>query len=89
MYCVLALEYSATQGISHKVKSFEQVADAKNSPEWFTDGVNAAHLAPTAMNRKKFTFSYENGKVSTKVGVGFYFKIDFELGGGKGEINWI
>ncbi|MGN0819323.1 MAG: nitroreductase family protein [Christensenellaceae bacterium] len=89
LYCVLALGYGVTQGVAHKVKSYAQVSDAKNPPEWFMDGVNAALLAPTAMNQQKFIFSYENGKVSAKAGVGFYSKIDlgiakyhFELGSG-------
>ncbi|MGM9647235.1 MAG: nitroreductase family protein [Eubacteriales bacterium] len=95
LYCVLALGYGKTQGISHPVKSFEQVCDADNPPEWFVSGVNAALLAPTAMNQQKFTFSYENGTVRAKAGVGFYSKIDlgivkyhFELGSGQDKINW-
>lgn len=93
--CVLALGYGATEGVLHKVKSFEQVANAQNPPEWFTNGVNAALLAPTAMNQQKFIFSYENGKVWAKAGHGFYSKIDlgivkyhFELGAGKENFEW-
>lgn len=90
LYCVLALGYGATQGVAHKSKTVEQVSDAKNPPEWFTDGVKAALLAPTAMNQQKFTFSYAYGKVRAKAGFGFYSEIDlgivkyhFELGSGK------
>ena len=95
LYCVLSLGYGATKGISHNSKSFDQVANVKNPPEWFTCGVNAALLAPTAMNQQKFTFSYEDGKVYAKAGFGFYSAIDlgivkyhFELGAGKENINW-
>ena len=96
LYCVLALGYGATQGVSHKVKLFEQVADMQNPPAWFANGVNAALLAPTAMNQQKFTFSYENGKVCAKAGYGFYSKIDlgivkyhFELCAGKENFEWL
>ncbi|MGN1052601.1 MAG: nitroreductase family protein [Candidatus Scatosoma sp.] len=93
LYCVLALGYGATQGVVHKSKAYEQVSNAINAPEWFIDGVNAALLAPTAMNQQKFTFTYENGKVGAKAGIGFYSIIDlgiaeyhFELGAGKEKI---
>lgn len=95
IYCVLAFGYGATQGVAHKSKSIEQVSDANNPPEWFTNGVKAALLAPTAMNQQKFTFSYEDGKVGAKAGLGFYSKIDlgiakyhFELGAGKDNVRW-
>lgn len=95
LYCVIAIGYGATRGVVHKVKSFEQAASANNPPEWFINGVNAALLAPTAMNQQKFVFSYENGKVQAKAGFGFYTEIDlgivkyhFELGSGKGESCW-
>lgn len=96
LYCVLALGYGVTQGVPHKAKSFEQVTDAENPPKWFADGVKAALLAPTAMNRQKFTFSIEEGKVRAKAGLGFYSAIDlgivkyhFEIGSGKDDITWI
>lgn len=95
IYCVLAFGYGATQGAARKSKSIEQVSDANNPPEWFTNGVKAALLAPTAMNQQKFTFSYEDGKVGAKAGLGFYSKIDlgiakyhFELGAGKDNVRW-
>lgn len=62
----------------------------KAPPDWFKCGVEAALLAPTAMNQQKFKFTYDNGAVHAKAGVGFYSKIDlgiakyhFELGAGK------
>ncbi|MGN1235230.1 MAG: nitroreductase family protein [Christensenellaceae bacterium] len=92
LYCVLAIGYGATQGAAHKSKTVYQVSAGYDSaPVSFQNGVKAALLAPTAMNQQKFLFSYENGTVSAKAGVGFYTKIDlgiakyhFELGS-KGE----
>ncbi|MGN0783514.1 MAG: nitroreductase family protein [Christensenellales bacterium] len=97
LYCVLALGYGATQGVAHKSKSESKVSVGYDSaPESFKNGVKAALLAPTAVNQQKFTFSYENGEVTAKAGVGFYSKIDlgiakyhFELGSGTTDVNWI
>ena len=34
--------------------------------DWFSKGMEAALLAPTAMNQQKFYFTLENGKAATK-----------------------
>lgn len=88
---VIALGYGATQGVPHKSKPVEKVMQAEGTiPQWFRNGVEAALLAPTAMNQQKFVFSLHNGKVSAKAGMGFYSRIDlgiakyhFEIGAGK------
>lgn len=95
VYCVLSLGYGATQGVSHKIKTYEQVAEGENAPEWFISGVKAALLAPTAMNQQKFYFSYANGKVKATTKSGFYVKIDlgiakyhFEVGANQDNSVW-
>ena len=93
---VIALGYGQNQGVAHKSKSAESVSNINdNSPVWFRSGVEAALLAPTAMNQQKFTLTYENGKVSAAAGFGFYTKLDlgivkyhFELGAGKENFLW-
>lgn len=85
---VIALGYGKTQGVPHKSKPMSAVSNAGDgTPDWFKAGVEAALLAPTAMNQQKFTFIYADGKVSAKAGMGFYAKVDlgivkyhFELG---------
>ena len=85
---VIALGYGKTQSVPHKSKPLSAVSNAGDgTPDWFRAGVEAALLAPTAMNQQKFTFTYADGKVSAKAGMGFYAKIDlgiakyhFELG---------
>lgn len=82
VYCVLALGYGEIQGVAHKSKTFEQVtANVQNPPEWFKKGVDAALLAPTAMNQQKFIISLsEDGNGALiKAGVGFYAKIDLGI----------
>lgn len=77
---VLALGYGKTQGTAHKSKSAEQVSNVgAETPEWFGAGVEAALLAPTAMNQQKFKLTYADGKVSAKAGAGFYSKIDLGI----------
>lgn len=59
LFCVIALGYGTTQGISHKIKTVEQVSNVSaDTPDWFRNGVSAALLAPTAMNQQKFFFEY-------------------------------
>ena len=59
-------------------------------------GVEAALLAPTAMNQQKFYFTLnEDQTVSAKSGIGFYSKTDlgivkyhFEIGAGTENFQW-
>lgn len=93
---VIAVGYGETQGTGHKVKPAESVMKAeKPVPEWFQKGIDAALLAPTAMNQQKFLFTLNGNSVSTAAGKGFYTKIDlgiakchFEVGAGKENFNW-
>ena len=93
---VIALGYGATQGVAHRSKSAAQVMEAKGEvPDWFRAGVEAALLAPTAINQQKFKFALEDGAVAAKAGTGFYSKIDlgivkyhFELGAGRENFRW-
>ena len=57
--CYIAIGYGETQGASHKIKTVEQVSNASDgTPSWFRKGVEAALLAPTAVNQQKFFFHY-------------------------------
>lgn len=93
---VIALGYGKTQGIAHKSKTIEQTARAEgNMPEWFKNGVEAALLAPTAMNQQKFMLELKGNKVMAKAGSGFYTGLDlgivkyhFEIGAGKDNFEW-
>lgn len=78
--CIIALGYGATQGVSHKDKPLDQVCScAAAMPEWFSKGMEAVMLAPTATNQQKFYFTLENGDVSAKAGTGFYTKMDLGI----------
>ncbi|MCR4809357.1 MAG: nitroreductase [Prevotella sp.] len=66
--CYIALGYGETQGAGHKVKTVEKVSNASDvTPSWFKKGVEAALLAPTAVNQQKFSFELvgrKNGRSS-------------------------
>ena len=93
---VIAIGYGETQGVAHNSKSLSDVASADgNMPEWFKNGVEAALLAPTAMNQQKFYFELNGSTVTAKSLGGFYSKVDlgivkyhFELGAGTDNFKW-
>lgn len=93
---VIALGHGKTQGTAHKSKSLSDVAAYDGeTPDWFTKGMEAALLAPTAMNQQKFKFSAKGDQVTAKAGKGFYSKIDlgivkyhFEIGAGQENFQW-
>ena len=102
--CYIALGYGDTQGVSHKIKTVEQVSNASDAtPSWFRKGVEAALLAPTAVNQQKFSFEYvgvKDGRHQVRAKKGFsmigYTKMDlgivkyhFEIGAGKVNFEWI
>lgn len=77
---VIAIGYGKTQGSGHKGKKVSELFQAKGPvPQWFTDGVYAASLAPTAMNQQKFVFTYDNGEVSAEALRGVHAKTDLGI----------
>ena len=102
--CMIALGYGETQGVSHKIKTIEQVSNASDlTPAWFKRGVEAALLAPTAVNQQKFSFEYvgmsnNRHQVRAKKGISMIgytqmdlgiAKLHFEIGAGKENFIWI
>ena len=100
----IALGYGETQGVSHKIKTVEQVSISSDvTPSWFRKGVEAALLAPTAVNQQKFSFEYvgmKNGHHQVHAKKGFsiigYTQMDlgiakyhFEIGAGKDNFDWV
>lgn len=85
------------KGVLHKSKSMSEVAKSEGQmPDWFKHGVQAALLAPTAMNQQKFVFALKENQVLAKAGVGFYTKVDlgiakyhFEIGVGDHYFEWV
>ena len=102
--CYIAIGYGETQGVGHKIKTVEQVSNVSDiTPSWFRKGVEAALLAPTAVNQQKFSFQYvgvegSRHKVLAKRGFSMigYTQMDlgiakyhFEIGAGKDNFIWV
>ena len=102
--CYIAIGYGETQGVGHKIKTVEQVSNASDiTPSWFKKGVEAALLAPTAVNQQKFSFEYvgmSNNRHQIRAKKGFsmigYTKMDlgiakyhFEIGAGEVNFEWV
>ena len=97
---VIAIGYGTDSGVPHTSKSPAAVirgcTDISELPEWFINGVNAALLAPTAVNQQRFSFRLtEDSKVLADPGRAFFSKIDlgiakyhFEIGAGKENFEW-
>ncbi|MBR1457691.1 MAG: nitroreductase [Oscillospiraceae bacterium] len=94
---IIALGYGKTQGAPHRGKSAADVSNvAEDSPDWFKNGVEAALLAPTAVNQQKFRLERNGDRVTAKAALlGTNLKVDlgivkchFELGAGKENFSW-
>lgn len=81
LVCLIAVGYGVTQGIPHKNKPLPELCNySEQMPEWFLNGMNAALLAPTAMNQQKFRFELQpDGTVKASCGSGFYTKMDLGI----------
>lgn len=96
LVCVLALGYGQTQGSAHKSKPMEALCRTEEPmPEWFRRGMEAALLAPTAVNQQKFLLTQSGTTVTARSTGGFYSKVDlgivkyhFEVGAGKENFRW-
>ena len=100
----IAIGYGETQGIGHKIKTVGKASNASDiTPSWFRKGVEAALLAPTAVNQQKFFFEYVPARDSksaqviakrsfsligyTQLDLGIA-KYHFEVGAGKDNFEW-
>lgn len=83
LVCVIALGYGETQGKAHKVKPLEKLASCApglEMPEWFTCGMLAAQLAPTAINQQKFHIDLvADDAVSARALRGPYSQLDLGI----------
>ncbi len=96
LVCGIALGYGQTQGAPRKSKPMESLCEADpDMPDWFKAGMNAAMLAPTAMNQQRFFMQRRGNEVIARPTGENYAKIDlgivkyhFEIGAGKDNFIW-
>ncbi len=95
---IISFGYGKTDGVAHRSKSTDRLSDLnENSPEWFKRGVEAAMLAPTAVNQQRFRLILmdENEVKMELPRFGNLVKLDagivkchFELAAGKENFEW-
>ena len=94
---LISLGYGKTQGVASKNKPASSVSNlTADSPEWFRRGVEAALLAPTAVNQQKFKLTLNGNKVTATHGrFGSCLNIDlgivkchFEMAAGRENFDW-
>ena len=99
LHCVIALGYGATQGVQHPIRPMEKFVKVNGEmPDWFRRGMEAALLAPTAVNQQKFEFkligdhSVAARARFTLIGYGMMdlgiVKYHFEVAAGKENFSW-
>ena len=99
VHCVIALGYGVSEGVQHPMKPLESFYEAPaDAPDWFLDGVQAARLAPTAVNQQKFKFILLPGNKVEAVALSSFVgytaidlgivKCHFEIGAGKDRFSW-
>lgn len=97
LVCVVALGYAAAPGAPHKSRPMSEVCRADGPlPDWFEQGMEAALLAPTALNQQKFLFTLVGENQvraealrgpNTQIDLGIV-KYHFEVGAGKDRFRW-
>lgn len=99
VHCVIALGYGQDNGKQHPMKPADNFYESDGvQPDWFMSGLEAALLAPTAVNQQKFKFILHpdnvveaktsfslNGYVNVDLGI---VKYHFEIGAGKENFRW-
>ena len=79
---VIAIGYGQDDGREHRSKPVGKICTVPGNemPEWFRKGVEAALLAPTAINQQKFTISMdEGGNAVIRAGKGPFSKVDLGI----------
>ncbi len=79
--CVIAIGYGLTHGTTHKSKDISKLCGVTEHemPEWFKDGMEAAILAPTAVNQQKFFIDRDGDDAVIKAGFGPLTKLDLGI----------
>ena len=99
VHCVIALGYGMMPGVQHPQKPAENFYESEGlPPEWFQRGLEAALLAPTAVNQQKFKFILHPGNVveaKTLFSMAGYTSVDLgivkchlEIGAGRKNFTW-
>jgi len=81
LIAVIAIGYGETPGVAHKSKPIEKlctVAD-KDMPDWFREGMEAAMMAPTAINQQKFVIDLRDDTATIMAKRGPFSRLDLGI----------
>ncbi len=77
---VLAFGYGEDGGKPHKSKPIDKLCEVKGGmPDWFAKGMEAAALAPTAINQQRFVITLDGDRLEAKSKIGPYAKVDLGI----------
>ena len=80
LVCVLAIGYGANQGHARRSKPMEKLCCTDGEmPEWFRMGMEAAMLAPTAVNQQRFMIEWKNGILRYRAYRGLFSAVDLGI----------
>lgn len=102
--CCIALGYGEKPGAAHQVKPIEKLgrtaagSELATAPAWFAAGLEAAQLAPTAVNQQRFRFELAADEHAVharalpavscgRIDLGIA-KLHFELGANSASRDW-
>ena len=94
---LIALGYGVTQGKPRRSKDMAKLCKVEGAPmpTWFRSGMEAAMLAPTALNQQRFLITLKDKTVTANALPAPYGKVDlgivkyhFEVGAGKENFTW-
>ncbi len=82
LVCLIAVGYGDEAGRSHRSKPLEKCCElgGRAMPDWFARGMDAALLAPTALNQQRFKFMLQgDGSVRAASTGGFFADVDLGI----------
>lgn len=81
LVCLIAIGYGEDQGKPHRSKAMAKCCElgSHQMPAWFAAGMEAALLAPTALNQQNFMFMLQDGQTAIAFSTGGLFS-DVDLG---------
>ena len=81
IFCVISIGYGENQGKKHRSKAPEKLYDLKGAemPDWFRRGLQAAILAPTAINQQQFLLVLDGEEAKAVRKPGPFSRIDIGI----------
>ena len=81
LIAVIAIGYGETSGVAHKSKPMEKLCTVVDGdmPDWFREGMEAAMMAPTAINQQKFVIELRDGTATIMAKKGPFSRVDLGI----------